>query len=150
MTKNMATAYLAIGSNLGNRHDYIGRALRMLEEDGVKILKCSSIIETDPVGGPAQGKFLNAVLEVTTHLSPEDLLHVCQSIENKLDRVRTVKNGPRTIDLDILLYDELVVQSPLLTIPHPRMWLRDFVTQPLLEIAPHIIKKYSYENHQIN
>lgn len=143
----MPTAYIAIGSNLGNRHDYIHRALRLLEEDGVKIVQCSSIIETDPVGGPPQDKFLNAVAQVTTELLPEELLGCCQMIERQLGRVREIKDGPRTIDLDILLYNNIKMNSESLTIPHPRMWQREFVIKPLSEIAPDIVRQYSHENH---
>lgn len=134
----MSIVYIGIGSNLGNREDNIRKAIDLLEKSGMRILKTSTIIETDPVGGPPQGKFLNAVMKVETVLSPEELLKVLLSIESNLGRIRTMKNEPRTIDLDILLYDALTLHTPHLTIPHPRMLERDFVMQPLKEIEPHI------------
>ncbi|NTV29978.1 MAG: 2-amino-4-hydroxy-6-hydroxymethyldihydropteridine diphosphokinase [Candidatus Omnitrophica bacterium] len=130
----MAIAYLGLGSNLGNREQNIRDALQRLSGSGVEILKLSSIIETDPVGGPPQGLFLNAVVKVKTALFPLELLRICQSVEVGLGRVRTVINGPRTVDIDILKYDDLELSTPELTIPHPRMWERDFVTRPLREV----------------
>ena len=94
------------------------------------------MIETEPVGFLDQGKFLNAVLKGTTQLSPFDLLKQTQSIEEKLGRIKTIPNGPRTIDIDILFYDHEKISTPHLTIPHPRMWERDFVVRPLNEIEP--------------
>jgi len=122
----MSLAYIGIGSNLGNRKENIGKALSLMQECGIKILKRSSVIETDPVGGPPQGKFFNAVIKIETELEPIELLKVLQNIEKKLGRIRTVINGPRTIDLDILLYDNLALKTPELTIPHPRMFEREF------------------------
>ena len=107
-----------------------------MEENGIKILKQSSLIETEPAGGPPQGKFLNAVIEIETSLKPLELLNVLQNIEQQLGRVRSIPNAPRTIDLDILLYDQINMQTPGLTIPHPRMFEREFVLKPLKEIAP--------------
>ncbi len=137
----MSLAYIGIGSNLGNRKENIGKALSLMQECGIKILKRSSVIETDPVGGPPQGKFFNAVIKIETELEPIELLKVLQNIEKKLGRIRTVINGPRTIDLDILLYDNLALKTPELTIPHPRMFEREFVLVPLKEIAPQMLKE---------
>ncbi|NLE65316.1 MAG: 2-amino-4-hydroxy-6-hydroxymethyldihydropteridine diphosphokinase, partial [Elusimicrobia bacterium] len=127
----MPVAYLAFGSNLGDREDNIRRAWALLPEKGVKILQASSIIETDPVGGPPQGLFLNAAARVETELGPLPLLRVCQEIETALGRVRTVKDGPRALDIDILLYGDIKLNEPDLVIPHPRMYERDFVMRPL-------------------
>ncbi|HBR15455.1 MAG TPA: 2-amino-4-hydroxy-6-hydroxymethyldihydropteridine diphosphokinase [Candidatus Omnitrophica bacterium] len=135
----MAIVYIGIGSNLGNRKGNIESAFALLEENGIHILKISSIIETDPVDGPTQEKFLNAVIKAGTHLSAQELLTQLKFIEKKLGRVPTVRNGPRTIDLDILLYDQVTLNTSQLTIPHPRMFLRDFVMNPLKEIAPEMV-----------
>lgn len=132
----MPTVYLGLGSNLGDRQQNIAQAICELEKAGLQIIKLSTLIETDPVGGPAQGKFLNAVLKAKTLFAPHDLLNHIHAIEKTLGRVRTVKNGPRTIDIDILLYDRLRIESPELSIPHPRMKERDFVLTPLREIEP--------------
>ena len=139
----MAIVYLGLGSNVGDRRAFLAQAVAEMEEFEIDVRKISSIIETKPVGGPiGQDKYLNAVLECETDLSPEDLLEILQSIEHKLGRVRTVQDGPRTIDIDILLYDELQIKTANLTIPHPRMLNRDFVMIPLKEIAPQIAKDF--------
>ena len=137
----MPIVYLAFGSNLGDREENIRAAIRRLEIGGVKILKLSSVIETDPVGGPPQGLFLNAAAKVETGLSPEELLALIRRVEAGLGRVRTVKDGPRAIDIDILLYADLNINIPDLVVPHPRMWERDFVMKPLSEIAPELGKE---------
>ncbi len=137
---SMAIAYLALGSNLGDRQSYIEKALKYLKAAGISILKISSIIETAAVGGPAQGKYLNAVVKVKTGLSPEQLLQITSDIEYKLGRVRRLVNGPRVIDIDILLYDEIKLVSERLIIPHPRMLEREFVMRPLKEIDPSLCK----------
>lgn len=134
------TIYLALGSNMGDRKRNIDLALIELEGIGVKIEKISSLIETDPAGGPPQGKYLNAVLRAATGLSPEALLLKIKIIEQKLGRTPTVRNGPRPIDIDILLYDDIALSTPELTIPHPRMRERDFVMNPLSEIAPGVAR----------
>ncbi len=140
----MAIVYIALGSNLGRRDQNIHEALSLLEKNSIKISKCSTTIETEPVDGPPQGKFLNAVVEGETLLSPYELLRVLQSIEHELGRVRTTKNGPRTIDLDILLYDQLTLTTDELTIPHPRMLTRNFVMMPLNEIAPAVVERLGH------
>lgn len=137
----MPVAHIGVGSNLGNRQKNIDQAFFWMQESGIKISKRSSVIETEPVGGPPQGKFLNAVIEIETILDPFQLLEILQSIENRLGRVRAVINGPRTIDLDILLYENRTLKTAALTIPHPRMFEREFVLKPLLEIAPSIVKE---------
>lgn len=116
--------------------------MECLSGKGIILEKISSIIETDPVGGPpGQGKFLNAVVKIHTDLSPHALLACLQSIELGLGRVRKEHHGPRTIDLDILFYDDVVIQTPELTIPHPLMHEREFVMNPLNEIAPEKYKE---------
>lgn len=133
--------YIGIGSNLGNRLENINKAIEFLKENPrVKIEKISSIIETKPSGGPIQGDYLNGVLKIKTDLAAAKLLLVLQSVERMLGRVRTVRDGPRTIDLDILLYGNEKINEPGLKIPHPRMLERDFVMKPLLEIEPDILK----------
>ena len=137
----MAVVYLGLGSNLGDRRKNIQQAIEELKLNGFVVEKVSTIIETDPVGGPSQEKYLNAVIKGQTELPPEELLSITQSIEKKLGRVKTVVDGPRTIDIDILLYDRIAVESSTLTIPHPRMRSRAFVMNPLKEIAPDLIKE---------
>jgi len=139
----MAIVYLGIGSNLGNRRENVEAAIALLKEAGLTVLKISTIIETDPVGGPPnQEKFLNGVLKIETHLSPQKLLGRLKYIEQQLGRVKTItNNGPRPIDLDILLYDQLDLQTPQLTIPHPRMLERNFVMRPLKEIEPQLAEE---------
>ncbi len=132
----MSTVYLALGSNLGDRLQYIQKAVAQLKACGLKVAKLSTIIETDPVGGIFQGKYLNAVLKASTVHSPEELHVITKSIERKLGRVKTTINAPRVIDIDILLYDDIKLITPRLLIPHPRMFERDFVMGPLKEIAP--------------
>jgi len=143
----LATVYLGIGSNLNDRRKNIDQALALLQEKGGEVLRCSTIIETDPVGGPPQNKFLNGVVQIQTELSPQKLLKVLKEIEITLKRTRTEINGPRTIDLDILLYDNLHINTNELTIPHPRMFDRDFVMKPLREIAPEITRSETHANH---
>ncbi len=132
----MSTVYLALGSNLGDRLEYIQRAVKELKACGLKITAFSTIIETDPIGGIPQGKYLNAVLKAVTNHTPEELHLLTQAIEGKLGRVKKMVNGPRVIDIDILLFDDIKLTTPGLLIPHPRMLERDFVMKPLGEIDP--------------
>ncbi len=132
----MHTAYLSAGSNLGNRQAHLERAVRSLKAAGIQPRRISSIFETEPVGFREQPWFLNVVLEVETLLTPDRLLASCQSIEAAQGRVRSFRNAPRTLDLDILLYEETVLNDPRLVIPHPRLTERRFVLEPLAEIAP--------------
>ncbi len=131
-------AYVGLGSNLGDREANLHGALGMLDaREEISVVKTSSFIETEPVGGPAgQGMFLNAAAAVDTTLSPRELLGACQDVERALGRERGVRWGPRTMDIDILLYSEDVVHEPDLEIPHRRMREREFVLAPLAEIAP--------------
>ncbi len=146
----MPIAYIGLGSNLGDRARYIRSAVVLLEQRGVSVLKQSTIIETDPVGGPSQNKFLNVVIKVSTELSPLELFSLCQSIEKELGRVRDVVNGPRTVDLDILWYDNLTIDTPQLKIPHPRMFERVFVLDPLREIEPGLVEELLDAHHKIH
>lgn len=143
----MATVYLGLGSNLGSRESNIRRAIDELKSIGLQIEKRSSLIETEPVGGPPQGKFLNAVIKTKTQLPPQQLLTQLQSIEKKLGRVKTIINSPRVIDIDILLYDRLKMTTPRLTVPHPRMLHRDFVIRPLKEIEPALTEDLTHANN---
>ncbi len=133
-----ATACIALGSNEGDREGYVRQALEALAQvPGMAVIRQSSLYETAPVGGPAgQGAYLNAAVVVRTELPPEELLRQLLAIESRLGRVRTVRDGPRTIDLDLLLYEQMVCDTPELTLPHPRLHERLFVLEPLAEIAP--------------
>jgi 2-amino-4-hydroxy-6-hydroxymethyldihydropteridine diphosphokinase len=135
---NAVTAYVALGSNLGDRRDYLDRALAALRaQPGVRVEKISRYHETVPMGGPpGQGNYLNAAVELRTTLNARQLLEAMQEIETNLGRVRSEHWGPRTIDLDMLLYGDLVTDDPELTLPHRRLHERLFVLAPLVEIAP--------------
>ena len=136
----MPRAFLGLGSNMGARDENLERACRLLgESDGIVVVRKSSYYETDPVGGPPQGKFLNAAVEVETLLAPEELLEACLAVEADMGRRRTVRWGPRIIDIDVLLYGGLEYDSPTLKVPHPLMHLRRFVLEPLAEIAPDVV-----------
>jgi 2-amino-4-hydroxy-6-hydroxymethyldihydropteridine diphosphokinase len=129
-------AYISLGSNMGERIDYLTRAIEKLNEhEKIKVVNVSSIYETDPVGYTEQSAFLNIVLSVITKLNPHELLAECMKIETELGRKREIRWGPRTIDLDILLYNQENMDTKDLIIPHPRMSERAFVLIPLLEIA---------------
>ncbi len=142
--KDACRVYLGIGSNLGDRLTNIKAAIEHLEVlEGLHLKKLSSLYETEPVDGPPQGRFLNGVVEVETTLFPFELLAKLKEIELKLGRERTVPDGPRTIDLDILLYQDLVMDEGDLKIPHPRMSQRGFVLEPLAEIAPDLVHPIS-------
>lgn len=131
-------AYLSLGSNLGDREAHLRAALHKLPSDGVILRRISSVYETAPVDLTEQPDFLNLVAEVETALSPAKLLAHVQSIERELGRERTVAKGPRTVDIDILLYGRVVVDSVDLQVPHPRMHLRRFVLEPMAELAPQL------------
>ncbi len=133
-------AYLGIGSNLGDRLGILQAAVNALNaEVGVAVAASSRVWETDPVGGPPQPDFLNAVLRVRTVLEPMAFLEACQRVEAALGRVRDVPWGPRTLDIDIELIGALVLDEPALTIPHPLMTQRAFVVLPLLELDPDLV-----------
>ncbi|PKM81402.1 MAG: 2-amino-4-hydroxy-6-hydroxymethyldihydropteridine diphosphokinase [Firmicutes bacterium HGW-Firmicutes-14] len=133
----MARAYIGLGSNQGHQAQNLKKALKLVHEaEGVEVTGVSSVYLTEPVGYEDQPWFYNCIAEVETTLSAEQLLEVLQGIENRLGRERTVRWGPRTIDLDILLYDRVQLNGERLIIPHPRMRERAFVMVPLAEIAP--------------
>ena len=128
-------AYIGIGSNLGDRIQNCETAVQKINtHPSIKVTKKSSWIETDPVGYLNQGKFINGAIEIETSLTPHQLLKTLQTIENEMGRIRTIKWGPRIIDLDILLYDEEIIQIPRLIIPHPGLKERDFIQKSLLEL----------------
>jgi len=129
------TAFIALGSNIGNRYDNITSAIKRLTSySGIQLVNYSSIYETDPIGYEDQDLFLNMVIEIQTAFNPMDLLDLCLEIEIELGRKREIKWGPRTIDLDILTFNQENIQSEKLIVPHPRMLERAFVIIPLLEI----------------
>jgi len=128
---------VGLGSNLGDRAGFLQRALDALDAlEGFRTARVSSLLETEPVGGPPQGRFLNAAAVGDAQLGPFALLRAVQTIELSLGRVRTVHWGPRTVDIDILLYGAEVIVSPRLIVPHPLMHERAFVLEPLAEIEP--------------
>ena len=131
------TAFLGLGSNLGDRLATLQHAVDLLNaEAGLRVEACSRVWETDPVGGPEQPDFLNVVIRVVTELEPVDLLGACNRTEAALGRVRDVRWGPRTVDIDVLLIDDRTIDEPRLVVPHPRMTQRAFVIMPLLELDP--------------
>lgn len=134
----IVTAYIALGANLGDRAKNLRDALTLLDKaDGVRVVQVSSFLENPAVGGLAGSPpFLNAVAEVETTLPAIDLLHRLLDIERSLGRERREKWGPRTLDLDVIVYGEQIIRTPELTVPHPRLQERRFVLQPLAEIAP--------------
>lgn len=131
------SVYLSLGSNLGDRQAYLQQGIRELNDlDSCKICEQSKIIETEPYGDVPQDKFLNCVIRIETILNPQQLLNVLHKIEAHAGRTRDVHWGPRTLDLDILFYDHMTVNTPQLTIPHADLHNRSFVLEPLCEIAP--------------
>ena len=135
----MPRAYLSIGSDLGDRINYINKAIEKLKQNNIKIIKSSNIIETEPYGYKEQGKFLNMAVEIDSDLEPFELMKLISRIESELGRIRTVRWGPRVIDIDIIFYDSLIINEPDLKIPHPDMQNRLFVLKPLQEIAPDFV-----------
>ena len=137
---SVKTVYLSLGSNLGDRQLHLQRAVACLEGEGVKVQRQSSLYETEPQDVARQPWFLNIVVRCETQLFPVQLLKILQRIEGEVGRVRAgaVRRGPRVIDIDILLYGNAVIDTPQLTVPHPRMTERRFVLEPLLEIAPEL------------
>jgi len=128
--------YLSLGSNVGDRADNLRRAIAALEDAGVRVLRVSSIYETEPVDLREQPWFLNCVVEAETELPAPELLKILRQIEDQMGSKKLIAKGPRLIDLDILLYGNESVNTPELQVPHPRMHLRRFVLVPLAEIAP--------------
>ncbi len=134
----MPSAYLCLGSNLGAREKNLTWALSLLSQE-VNLEKVSSIYETEPVGYKEQPLFLNLVCRITTNLNPGGLLRLAKTIESKMGRIPSFPNSPRPIDIDILFYDNKIIKTKDLTIPHPRLAGRAFVLVPLAEIAPELV-----------
>jgi 2-amino-4-hydroxy-6-hydroxymethyldihydropteridine diphosphokinase len=132
----MKIAYLGLGSNIGDREANLGAAIERLRAPDLRVLRVSPVYETEPVDYTRQRWFLNLVVEVETSLFPMQLLARVARIERALGRARTVPKGPRTIDIDILLYGQAVIRSETLEVPHPRMGERRFVLAPLADLAP--------------
>jgi dihydroneopterin aldolase/2-amino-4-hydroxy-6-hydroxymethyldihydropteridine diphosphokinase len=130
-----STAYIGMGSNLGDRRALLSFGVRQLET----VTAVSPLYESDPVGGPVQGPYLNLVVQLSTTMDPFQLLERCLAIEHAAGRERRERWGPRTLDLDLLLFEGVELRSPRLTVPHPRMWERRFVLQPLADIAPALL-----------
>ncbi len=133
----MTRVFLGLGSNLGDRAEYLTDAIQTL---GPSVVAVSDVYETDPVGGPGeQGRFLNLVVRLETDLDPYEILAVCRRLESAAERVREVHWGPRTLDVDVLWIDGVTLDDPELTVPHPRMTARRFVLAPLSELAPELV-----------
>jgi 2-amino-4-hydroxy-6-hydroxymethyldihydropteridine diphosphokinase len=135
----VSTAYLSAGSNLGDRAAHLKSAIGGLSSAGIDVMRVSPVYETEPVGHVLQPWFLNIAVCVQTRLAPEALLRRLLDVEVSRGRVRDVPGGPRTLDLDLLLFDDLILDTPALRIPHPRMAQRRFVLVPLAEIAPALV-----------
>jgi 2-amino-4-hydroxy-6-hydroxymethyldihydropteridine diphosphokinase len=137
ITAVTTTAFVGIGSNLGDREAHLSRAIELLSaEDAIEVSGVSQIRETEPVGPVEQGPFLNAAVQVETELAPRELLDRLLDIERRMGRVRGERFGPRTIDLDLLLCGDEVVEEPGLTVPHPRLKERRFALEPLSDLDP--------------
>jgi 2-amino-4-hydroxy-6-hydroxymethyldihydropteridine diphosphokinase len=132
----MSIAYIGIGSNLGNREENCLKAIELLENKGIVVRKRSSLYETEPWGVKDQPKFINMAIEIETELEPEELLKTLKDIEKEVGREESFRWGSRIIDLDILLFDDIILDKDYLRIPHTFMHERDFVLKPLCEIAP--------------
>ena len=128
-------AFLGLGSNVGDRQRFLTEAVESL----AGVVAVSPVYETDPVGGPPQEPFLNIVVELSTSLTPRELLGVAHRLESAAGRVRAERWGPRTLDVDVLLVGDLRVEEPDLVVPHPRMWERRFVLAPLADLAPELV-----------
>ncbi len=132
--------YLGLGSNLGDKLEFITKAIKQISRlKSVEITRTSSLITTAPYGKTDQPDFLNCVIELDTDLMPEDLLNKCLHIENQLGRIRKEKWGPRTIDIDILLYEDKIINSDMLVLPHPQLHKREFVLTSLNELCPDLV-----------
>lgn len=128
--------FLGLGSNIDDRRQFLSDAVHTIEE---LVVAVSPVYETDPVGGPDQNRFLNIVVELETDLDPRELLGLCHRLEAAANRVRLERWGPRTLDVDILWMDDVTVDEDDLQIPHPRLFERRFVLQPLADIAPDLV-----------
>ena len=132
----MISVFLALGSNLGDREQFLRSGIRGLASKGIDIVRCASVYSTEPREMLDQPWFLNTALEATTDLTPTELLRCCLDVEKENQRVRDALKGPRTLDIDIIFYGNQIVRAPDLTIPHPSLSERRFVLAPLAEIAP--------------
>lgn len=128
-------AFLGLGSNLGDRWQYLRNAVSKLPD----VIRISPVYETDPIGPPGQGPYLNCVVELSTDRSPRQLLATAQAAEEAAGRVRTTRWGPRTLDVDVLIVGDELVHDTDLTVPHPRLWDRPFVLVPLADLAPDLV-----------
>lgn len=138
ITRGWHQAYIALGSNMGDKRAYLTEAVEKLEQiEGVKVTQMSKFIETEPYGGVEQDAFLNGCLAVSTILEPMELLQEMNRIEAEAGRERVIHWGPRTLDLDLIFYDDLVTEDPALILPHPDMQNREFVLEPLTELCPY-------------
>lgn len=135
----MHTIYIAIGSNLGDKLSNCRKGIELLETFGAKLLACSHFYKTEPVDYADQDWFINAVIKADTDLAPLPLLKALKSVEKKAGRVETVRFGPRVLDMDIIFYDDLIMDESGLTIPHPRMHKRRFVLTPICDIEPNLV-----------
>ncbi|HEX8965684.1 MAG TPA: 2-amino-4-hydroxy-6-hydroxymethyldihydropteridine diphosphokinase [Patescibacteria group bacterium] len=134
----MHTVYLALGANTGNKKENMAKAIALLGEK-VRVVKKAPLYETKPWGYTEQENFLNSAILIETELSPKELLAFIKQVEEKVGRQKRFTNGPREIDIDILFYDDLIINTPSLTIPHALLHVRDFVLQPLCDIAPDFV-----------
>ncbi|MBI2710830.1 MAG: 2-amino-4-hydroxy-6-hydroxymethyldihydropteridine diphosphokinase [Actinobacteria bacterium] len=137
----MTRAFLGLGTNLGDRVQNLRQGVASLSRpgSGVSVVGVSPVYETEPVGGPEQGPFLNVVVEVDSAIDPRRLLALAMRVEREAGRVRDVRWGPRTLDVDVLWIDGVRLDEPELTVPHPRLWERRFVLAPLAELAPDLV-----------
>ncbi|WP_217588294.1 2-amino-4-hydroxy-6-hydroxymethyldihydropteridine diphosphokinase [Lentibacillus saliphilus] len=135
----MTGIFIALGTNIEPRYEHLQEALRLLDHhNDISVEARSPIYETEPVGYTDQAHFLNMVVRIETSLEPLELLTACQGIEQQLGRKRSIRFGPRTIDLDIIMYQDAIIQTDVLTVPHPRMHERAFVLVPLKQLAPDV------------
>ena len=137
----MTVAYLSLGSNLGDREAHLSQARELIEQAGARILRASSVLETEPWGVTDQPRFLNQVLEVEWSGSAQALLAAMTNVLHQAGRTPSYRWGPREIDVDILLFGDQRIDEPDLQVPHPRMWEREFVTRPLAELRPDILER---------
>lgn len=145
----MAIVYIGLGSNMGDREQNLGKAVHALVSHPlIRILKQSSILETEPVDYLDQPRFLNTIIVIDTSLSPHKLLETTRGIEMELGRKMTIPKGPRTIDLDILLYGDIILKTADLTIPHPGIKNRPFITQHLVELNPELVDPVTKQKYR--
>lgn len=141
----MTRVFLGLGSNVGDRRQHLQTAVETLRDPAFGLVSVSPVYETDPVGGPDQGRYLNLVVELDSDRSPRDLLGICHRLEAAAGRVRAERWGPRTLDVDLLWVDGVEVDEDDLEVPHPRMWERRFVLAPLRDLAPDLVSAEAIE-----